>query len=49
MEFNNCLKVAYHQDMVNEFIETYGDSYANLKQIKPSDNYKEAMARNLAV
>lgn len=39
----------YHEDVVQKFVDTYGPDFASVKQIKPSDNYKEAMARNLAV
>lgn len=44
--YNN---VPYHDQLVQTFIETYGDSYTSIKQIKHSDSYKESIARNLAV
>ena len=44
--YNNIL---YHDDVVQAFIETHGDAYKNIKQIKPTDSYKESIARNLAV
>lgn len=44
--YNN---VPYHHEVVQAFIETHGASYANIKQIKHTDSYKESIARNLAV
>ncbi|XP_055326484.1 procollagen-lysine,2-oxoglutarate 5-dioxygenase isoform X2 [Sitodiplosis mosellana] len=44
--YNN---VQYHDELVQTFLETHGATYAGTKQIKHTDSYKEAIARNLAV
>lgn len=42
-------QVQYHHDVVTKFVESFGDQYANVKQILHSDKTPEATARNLAV
>lgn len=44
--YNN---VEYHHEVVEAFVQSYGGMYLNVKQIKPTDSYKEAISRNLAV
>lgn len=44
--YNN---VEYHHEVAQAFVESYGGMYLSVKQIKPTDSYKEAIARNLAV
>ncbi|XP_023288788.1 procollagen-lysine,2-oxoglutarate 5-dioxygenase 3 [Orussus abietinus] len=41
--------VPYHEEIVEEFIENYGNEYMSVKQIKPSDNISEVAAINLAL
>lgn len=44
--YNN---VAYHEDVVEDFISKTGQKYRSLKQIKPIDKIVESHARTLAV
>lgn len=44
--YNN---VPYHSELVNEFVESYGDKYKSVKQILPEDSVSEIAARNLAM
>lgn len=44
--YNN---VKYHEPMVEEFIDKYGQKYKSVKQIKPVDEIVEPHAKSLAM